>query len=152
MIIRKAKVKDVVGLAKFGVKLIKYHHKLDPYEAPAEDIEKVYLSYFKKCIHSNKKLLLVAVEGDKIIGYTLGSLTLRSPVFKLREIGYIDDMFIDEEYRKNGIAQKFLDELFLWFKGKDVSNVEVTVHTENDIGKKAWAKYGFKDYSMRMKF
>ncbi len=150
MNIRKAKVKEVPKLAKLGVELIKYHHELDPFFAPSKNIESSYKTYFKKCVYSPKSLLLVAEEEGKIVGYALGTITSRPPVFKERKIGYIDDMFVVKEYRRSGVGKEFLNELFKWFKNKKAKHTEITVHTKNFIGRKAWENFGFEEYCTKL--
>jgi len=151
MKIRKAKLKDLPRLAKLGVELLKYHAEFDPYFAPNKDVEKVYFKFFKRCIHSGNRRLLIAKEKDSIIGYSLGKISKRPPVFKTREMGFVNDMYVISKFRKQGVANMFLEELFAWFKSKKLRNIEIHVHTKNEIGKKAWAKYGFKEYMTELR-
>jgi GNAT superfamily N-acetyltransferase len=149
MLIRKAKLKDLHQVSKHAVSMLKYHHTLDPYFAPAKNVQEVYQKFFKKCIYSKNKLLLVAEENNKIVGYALGALGLRAPVFQIRKVGLINDVFVEKDFRKLGLAKQFLLELNKWFKSKKLKHVELTVHSENEIGKKAWAKSGFKGYMIK---
>lgn len=151
MNIRKAKVKEIPQIAKLGIELIKYHQKIDPFYEPAKNIEEVYNNYFRKCMYSPKSLLLVAEKDGKIIGYALSSVILRPPVFKIREMGYIDDVFVEGEHRRCRIGRELLAELFEWFRRKKIKNIELNVHTKNVVGKKAWEKYGFKEYCVKLR-
>jgi len=151
MEIRKAKLKDITQIADFAVSLLKYHHDIDSYFAPAKDVKDVYRKFFKRCIYSKNRYLLVAEEDNKVIGYALGELGSRPPVFKIRKIGFISDMFVDKNFRKSGIAKQFLAKLFIWFKSKKLKYIELTVHVKNEIGNKAWAKYGFEDYMKKQR-
>ena len=36
-----------------------------------------------------------------------------------------------------------------WFKEKKIKHIELVVHIENELGKKAWKKYGFKEYMVK---
>ncbi len=151
MEIRKAKLKEVSQVADLGVEMIKYHHKLDTYESPSKNIKQVYKDYLKKTIYSSTKILLVAVDGGKVVGYALSSTRLRPPVFKDRKMGFIDDIFFIEKYRGKNFAGIFLKMLFKWFKEKGIHNIELTVHDKNELAKKAWKKYGFETYLYRLK-
>ena len=151
MQIRKAKLKDIKQTADYGVSLLKYHYDFDPYFAPAKNVNDVYLKFFKRCIYSKNRHLLVAEENGKIIGYAIGELGSRPPVFKIRKIGFISDIFVEKEFRKLGIAKQFLLELNKWFKSKKLKHIEMTVHAKNEIAKKAWAKYGFEDYMIKQR-
>lgn len=151
MIIRKAKIKDLDQIVKLAVEFEKYHEKLDPYFTYAKDSDETYKKNVKRGIYSSKRLLLVAEENKKIVGYSLGKISTRSPIFKIREIGVIIDMFFSEGYRRKGLAKLFLKEMFDWFKGKKIKHVELYVVSNNEIGKNAWKKYGFEDILLRKK-
>ncbi len=149
MIIRKAKLKDINRVTEYGVTLLKQHHAFDPYFAPAKNVNEVYQKFFKSCIYAKNRLLLVAEENKKIVGYAIGEISSRPPVFKIRKIGFISDVFVEKNFRKLGIAKLFLVELKKWFINKNLKHIELTVHVKNEIGKMAWAKYGLEDYIIK---
>ena len=116
MTIRKAKIKDVPNLVQLAMELLKYHESFDPYFAPAKNAKDVYAKFFKRCIYSTIKQLLVAEYNGEIAGYALGEISSRPPVFKIRNIGAINDMFVAEKFRKSGVAKQLLTELLDWIK------------------------------------
>jgi len=144
-------LKDLPKLSEFGVELLKFHVKFDPYFTPDKNAKNTYSKFFKKCIYSGNKNLLVAEKNRSIVGYALGEIRKRPPVFKLKKIGFVNDMYVKKNFRRQGIARLFLDELFSWFKSKKLNHVELHVHAENEIGKIAWAKYGFKEYMKELR-
>ncbi len=149
MEIRKAKLKDVEQIVNCAVSLLKYHYNFDSYFALAKDINNIYQKYFKTCIYSKNCYLLVAEENGKIIAYALGKINSRLPVYRIKKFGLVSDMFVEKKSRRLGIAQYFLIRIDKWFKEKGLRYMELTVHVNNEIGKSAWAKYGFKDYMIK---
>ena len=149
MEIRKAKPQDIEQITKFGVILLKQHSDLDPYFTPVKTVDKVYRKFLEGCLDSEDKLLLVAENNGKLVAYTVGEIQSRSLIFEISENGYINDVFVVEEFRKLGIARKFLSELKNWFKSKDIKYIELSVHAKNEIGIKTWAKFGFDDYEIK---
>ena len=149
MEIREAIVQDIEQVTKFGVRLLKQHSDLDPYFAPVKNIDKLYRKYLEMCLDSKNYLFLVAEKKGKLAGYAIGEIQARSPVFKINKNGYINDVFVDEEFRKLGIAKMFLSELKKWFKDKNVKYVELSVHVKNEIGKKTWEKFEFDTYEIK---
>ena len=149
MEIRKAKLQDIEQITKYGLILLKQHSDLDPYFTPIESVDKVYQKFLEGCLHSEDKLLLVAEDNGKLMGYAAGEIHTRSPIFKHSENGYINDVFVEEEFRKLGIASKFLTELKDWFKSKNIKHVELSVLANNEVAKKTWAKFGFETYEMK---
>jgi ribosomal protein S18 acetylase RimI-like enzyme len=144
--IRKVKLSDVPKITAAAVDLLKYHKNIDPYYAPAKNVKEVYRKFLKRCIHSRNRHLLVAESGNTFVGFALGETGFRPPVFTIRKIGFISDMYIAKEYRRQGIARQFLLRLGKWFKSRKLKYIELTVHTKNEIAMKAWTKYGFQDY------
>ncbi|MFH1366813.1 MAG: GNAT family N-acetyltransferase [Patescibacteria group bacterium] len=146
IIIRKAKIKDIHQIVLFALNLLKYHQNLDSYFSPVKNVGDLYNKLFRRCIHSKNRYLLVAEINNKIVGYALGETKLRSPVYNKRKIGFISDIFVDNNYRQRGIAKKFIMKFNIWFKDKKLEYVELTVHAKNNIANKTWEKYGFKNY------
>ena len=65
-------------------------------------------------------------------------------------------MFVAEKFRKSGVAKQLLTELLSWIRSKKskypkLDYVELSVHTKNIIGQKAWAKYGFKEFMSKQR-
>lgn len=147
MIIRKAQKKDLEILTNFSVKLLKYHEKLDPYYKTTKKLKNELFNELRKALYSPKSITLVAEENNEIIGYTNALITSRAPFFVIQKIGLIDAIYVTEKSRNQGVAKLFLDELFKWFKSKQIEYVELKVHENNKIAKNTWSKYGFKDYS-----
>ncbi|MCK9271142.1 MAG: GNAT family N-acetyltransferase [Bacteroidales bacterium] len=149
MELRKAKLQDIEKVTKYGLILLKQHSDLDPYFTPIEAVEKVYRKFLEGCVHSADKLLLVAEINGELVGYAAGEIQARSPIFKIAEYGYINDVFVEEEFRKLGIAREFLTALKKWFESKGIKHVELSVLSNNEIGKKTWAKFGFETYEIK---
>ena len=148
MEIRKANQQDIEQITNYGLILLKQHSDLDPYFTPIKSVDKVYRKFLESCLNSDYKLLLVAERDGKLMGYAVGEIQSRSQIFQITENGYINDVFVEEEYRKQGIANRFLKELKEWFKSKNIKYVELTVHAKNSIGKKTWARFGFDAFEI----
>jgi len=149
MNIRKATQQDIEQLTKYGIILLKQHSDLDPYFEPIETVDTVYRKFLEGCLNSDDKLLLVAEKNGELLGYAAGIIQARSPIFKINENGYINDVFVLEEFRKLGIAKMFLIELKKWFESKGIKYIELSVHAKNAVGKKTWANFGFEAYEMK---
>lgn len=67
----------------------------------------------------------------------------------LLKFGHISDVFVEKNFRKLGVAKQFLKKLKKWFKNKNLKHIELSVHEKNEVGKKAWAKYGLEDYMIK---
>lgn len=149
MEIRKAKLQDLEQVTKFGLVLLKQHADLDPYFTPIETVDNVYRKFLEGCLNSENKLLLVAEKEGKLMGYAAAEIQKRSFIFKIAENGYINDVYVEEEFRKLGIARMFLTELKNWFNSRNIEYIELSVLASNEVGKKTWAKFGFEAFEIR---
>jgi GNAT superfamily N-acetyltransferase len=154
--VRKAKIKDVPKISESAVELLKYHANLDPYFAPVKDAKEIYAKYFKRCIHSATKQLLVAECDEEFAGYALIEIATRPPVLKVRNMGVVNDIFVIEKFRKRGIGKELFAGMLAWIKIKktnytSLNYIELAVNVEDIVSKKAWKKYGFKEYMSKQR-
>lgn len=57
---------------------------------------------------------------------------------------YLYGFCVSEEYRGQGIGQKFMEELFIYLKKENISSIELTVAPDNFGAIKLYEKMGFE--------
>lgn len=102
-------------------------------------------NYFENILSfSNENLfeMFIATKNDKYIGYhfvgkkqCLGE----DPEW----IGYINGLFVHEEYRRLGLAQKMFNMGQKWFSENKIHYIELSVNLGNIAGIGFWNKNGF---------
>ncbi len=149
-IIRNFKEKDLSTVVRLSKKMIDYHHEIDPYYKPSVKYENLKDDAREWLIERNTKVLVAEIDGG-IVGYARGSIE-RSPMFVTpSKIGIVDDLFVAEPYRKQGIGERLFSGLLDWFKIKKVKNIELSVDFRNEAGIKFWEKLGFFKYKLKMR-
>ncbi len=149
VVFRKARVADADALSRMGEGLLSYHRKLDAYYTPKKDVNDVYKRFFKSCVYSSKRQIVVAEKDGKIIGYALAEISQRPPVYPKRRLGVVCDMYVEKSYRRKGVGKLMYKELKTWFREKKIKDVELSVHVKNTSGIKTWEKLGFTRYLIR---
>ncbi len=91
----------------------------------------------------------MAQAGDKIIGYGSAYVANKDPVYNIIKYGHIRDVFVDKKFRRQGAAGEILKVFYEWFRKNKIKYLELNVMCHNELGRRAWAKYGFKDYLIR---
>ena len=152
MEIRKAALHDIEDILKLKLRLKNQDVKTDPYLRPADEVIDVYKKYL---IHDLKmqeidRIVLVAVEDRKIIAYIRGILTKTLHVLNVKLRGIIDNLYVEEEYRRKGVAKNLIEELVKWFKEKNVDVMTVHVYPFNSKAIALYEKFGFEEYSLNM--
>jgi len=152
MEIRKAREEDIEELFKLKLKLKNQDTAVDQYLKPVDEVNDVYKKYLIRDLkkQDTDRITLVAVRDKKIIGCIRGALTKTLHVLNVNLRGTIDNLYIDEENRKSGIAKRLIEELIKWFKEKKVDVMTLHVYPSNSKAISLYKKFGFKEYTINL--
>jgi ribosomal protein S18 acetylase RimI-like enzyme len=142
----QARDSDTEQITELWKELIDYHRELDAFYSRRADGDKNFGKYLSDCLISEDCLAIVAVEDDKVLGYSISQISRHPPVLETEDFGLITDMAVKSGYRKKGIGSALLMETLDWFALKGVGRIELHVAAANPIGNSFWTKHGFKDY------
>lgn len=148
--IREATNNDLPKIMKLIEGVVNYHHNIDRYYKPFSSYKGLD-KYTVDQLKDNKVKMLLAFDDDKLIGRMVGVITKASPYVEPKEIGCIDEAYLEEEYRHKQIGEKLFEQILVWFNEKDVNYIQLSVDARNNIGIDAWHKFGFKDYRIEMR-
>lgn len=152
MLIRNATKRDIQFIVKLVREMVDYHQVIDKYyKACSSYDDREIMSYYGSLIKDRNTKIVIAEENKEVIGYFMGAIEKAPQYIHPKRIGVIFDAFIKKEYRKQGIGKKILKELLRWFKKKKVKHIELTVDARNKIGLRAWKKFGFFDFRLKMR-
>ncbi|MCX5800045.1 MAG: GNAT family N-acetyltransferase [Candidatus Eisenbacteria bacterium] len=149
MQIRKARSADIEQVTELSLTMQGYHAAFDGVFALTENAREGLASFLGKCVRSRKRLLIVAEEDNRIVGYALATLASRPPIFRQREYGFIEDVFVAEKYRNRGITKRMLDATYSWFRKHGIKEAVLTVHAKNRLGIMVWEREGFETVFLR---
>jgi len=108
--------------------------------------ENAHLSWEKNLrdlMTSEDALVLVALDKDCVVGYSIALIDKYPPVFEREIYGFIASMAVQSNYRRKGIGERMLGKIFQWFESWNIDKIELTVTAQNQIGYSFWKKYGF---------
>ena len=142
----EAQDSHVPEIMKMWVKFMNYHRDLDPFFQMRRDGHKKAEEYIRNLLKSEDSQILVAIKGDKIVGYSIAVISKHPPVLKVERYGFIDDLSVKPRYRRTGIGAKMLERILEWFESKGIKRIELKVVPTNEIGYSFWKKHGFREY------
>lgn len=150
VIIRKAVLEDLISIQKLNDNLFDLEfNNFDDTLKREWALEKEGQEYFEDMIKN--EIVFVAQIEEKIVGYLAGSIC--------EEISYItesfvelDNMCIDDEYRRFGIGTLLMDEFKKYCKEKNMQNIKVTASAKNSRAIQFYIKNGFEDYNITLKY
>ncbi len=90
----------------------------------------------------NEGLFFVAINGDKnVIGFIHGTIDERkNHVFHV--LGYIDELFVKEEYRGEGVAKNLFLALEKELKKQGCDHLVTHTDVENDVSQQFYSRVG----------
>ena len=124
-------------------KLIQDERKYD--DSIEEDFK--VKDYFKNII-KNKDNILLCFEEDNIVK---GYIYLK-PITNNNIKGYlIDGLYVDEKYRKQGIATKLISDAISIIKNTDSNFIDINVLANNEIALKLYKSFDFNFFRINIK-
>ncbi len=143
----EAEEKHIPDIGQLWLEFIRFHADVEPIFAPADGAMQ---GHGKEQVHRLMKLddglVLVALDGEQVVGYSLSEIKEPPRGLKREEYGYIHDMAVTASYRRKGIGEKMFDEILKWFRSKNIDRVELEITTRNQVAHSFWKKHGFTDY------
>ncbi len=143
----KAEENHVPDICQLWLEFMRFHGDIDPIFTPRDGALPVFEEkYLRKEMKSDNNLILVALDGKRVVGYSFSQIIDPSDLLARKNYGYIHDVAITADYRRNGIGEKMYDEILKWFHSRGIDCVEVEVTVKNRVAYSFWKKRGFTDY------
>lgn len=101
-------------------------------------------NHFNKMLDDDNIILLAYYIDKLIVGYIL--------VRKIEDnICLLDGLYVEEQYRNNGIGNLLLNEAISQVKKLNIKYVDINVMYNNIIAKRIYKKIGFSEYEIKMR-
>lgn len=140
--IKKANQLNINEANKLLTKLIRDEKKYDP---------NINEKYVVKRYYENRpknSVILFAYVDKKIAGYTYGILEDTQTYINKKLL--IDALYVEEEFRNNGVATSLINAVEEWGKEQGAKVEELTVCKENEKAFNLYKKFGFDTIVYRM--
>jgi ribosomal protein S18 acetylase RimI-like enzyme len=83
---------------------------------------------------------LVAEADDRVVGYILGAIIdLHPDLFQHDDTGYIADVVVDRDYRRQGIGSELVAAMLDWFADEGIRNVEWQTAAADSAALEFWS-------------
>ncbi|MFT9596766.1 GNAT family N-acetyltransferase [Mesobacillus sp.] len=92
---------------------------------------------------------LVARTKEALIGWVLVDRSL--DWFSHKEIGWISDVYVKQEFRQKGVAKSLIEQSLVEFKHLGFDDVRLNVFSFNEKAIRLYEELGFKDVSKFMR-
>lgn len=149
MEIRKATIEDLKAIQELNLQL--FQKEIAEYDDTLDDkwtFSEIGTQYYHDKIQNNDSIALVAVDNAKTVGYMVGGIRKAKSSRNIDSIAELENMFILDEYRCQGIGSKLVEEFLNWSKKQGVSRVRVIASAQNHRAIDFYKKHGFQEYDI----
>lgn len=106
-----------------------------------------YNQHIEKQLMKQNVLILVAEKYNHIVGYIHIEIVNPQKGYIKHELGFIHELVVQEEYRKQGIGKQLYDQCLIWLKKHQITHIELEVASINANARRFWLALGFIDHS-----
>jgi ribosomal protein S18 acetylase RimI-like enzyme len=143
IVIRLATKEDLDSATQLVVRLKRLNAEFDPLLEVVPDIEQAARKYLENAMASSTSVLLVAVEGTKIVGLLKGDVEDRI-FYRPKYAGIIREFYVLPEYRRKGIGKRLMMEGVEQLRKKGAEVIMASFPALNEIVINFYKKIGFR--------
>jgi len=155
--VTNATVEDIPAIVDLWKELFQYHKKLPGHKAveihqkTVSGADKLFAKWVRKNIKSASGAVFVAKDGGHVVGYCLTNIKQNIPVFKIKRLGFLSDLYVKKSHRKMGFGKALQEQALRWFRKKGVRHITLLVDAKNTNAVLAYKKWGFEDLYIEMR-
>lgn len=157
MEIRPATSDDVPHILPMVQALADLHESWDPDRFDyIPEVGRRYERWLTQRAADERSVFLVAerpgdATGDAtLIGFVVATIEPTIPVYRMKETGFIHDLWVDERYRHEGIGRNLVMRLIERFAEIGVSQIRLETAVANEPARQLFAACGFRTSAIEM--
>lgn len=143
--IRKASKEDLDIILELNKNLFSYETQFNREYNQEWTYSDIGKSYFQKRIENDASIVLLAEVDKKVVGYLVAFID-SYPFRSVNPIAEIENMFIEEKYRKHGIGKKLIDETKTIAQKRGAKRIKVAAFAQNSPAIHFYRTCGFNDF------
>lgn len=134
---KKLNINDIDEIVSLRLKQLKDEGAVETF-----DLKPNLYDFYNKQLKGDEFAIFGAIENNKIIATGSLSFVYKPPYYNCPngKIGLLSSMYVDNNYRRRGIATKMLDLIVSYARENECSLIHITA---SKMGELLYAKYGF---------
>lgn len=110
----------------------------------------MYHNWLNARATDDRSVFLVAARETTIIAFLIGTVEREIPIYTLAEFGFIHDLWVDADYRNEGIARQLVTLAIERFTQIGVRQVRLDTAADNEIARSLFRTCGFRPSTVEM--
>lgn len=145
MEIRSATHADVSAVLPMVRKIVDLHAAWDPARfEPRAGIEAGYGHWLSSRATDPQSVFLVAAQGGALVAFLVGTVEHAIPIYRVDRFGFIHDLWVEPDYRNEGLAKSMTLLALERFKSIGVTQVRLETASANDVARTLFTACGFR--------
>jgi ribosomal protein S18 acetylase RimI-like enzyme len=151
MTIRPARAEDVAAVLPLVARVCDFHQGLDPAKygfVPGP--ERSYERWLMGLTNDPRSVFLVAEREGRLVGFIVGTIERDYGCYRIREYGFVHDLWVEPEYRNEGIGRQMVMLAVERFAQMGLPQVRLDVLVGNESAKGLFESCGFRPTVVEM--
>ncbi|MDX2116106.1 MAG: GNAT family N-acetyltransferase [Planctomycetota bacterium] len=151
--VRPATEADVPAVLPMVRAICELHESADPQRfAALPDVVDRYARWLPARARDKRSVFLVGTHGSVggLAGFLVATVEEEIPIFRVREVGWIHDVWVEPAARRSGLARALVRGAIDRFAGMGVAQVRLDTGVFNDAARAAFAAEGFRPSVIEM--
>ena len=151
MPVRPATAADVDAIVPMIAKTCAFHQAANPRKYPfLPHPERGYGNWLRRCAGDPSCVFLVGTHSGEVVAFLIATIEDEIPIYRIKRYGFIQDLWVEEAYRRHGLAKELLAETVRRFADMQINQVRLDVLEHNEPARQLFASCGFRTSIVEM--
>lgn len=151
MTIRPAIPDDVPQILPLVRKICDLHQQWDAQRFHfRDDVLQSYDRWMRERAKDERSVFFIAELDGQIVAYIIGTIEPEIPIYWTSECGWIHDLWVEPQYRNEGIARQLVTLSVEKFRSLGVGQIRLQTASANDMGRDLFRTCGFREATIEM--
>jgi ribosomal protein S18 acetylase RimI-like enzyme len=150
-IVRPATHTDLEAAALLGAEIVRLHHATDPKRFfLIDDVEGGYAAWLAHELKRPGAVVLVAAQGEAIVGYAYGAIEDRDWGILADSHGALHDICVTASARRSGVGRALMRGMIEHLKELGAPQILLRAMVQNLAAQRLAAEFGFRPTMLEM--
>ena len=155
MTIRPAEPQDVSEVLPMVERIAALHERWDPAKYGfVPNVHEMYRGWLASRARDPRSVFLVAQRedagGTRLAGFLVGTVEREIPIYRLEQYGFIHDVWVEPEYRNEGVGRQMTMLAIERFRELGVKQIRLDTAACNEPARGLFASCGFRESTREM--